>query len=757
MKNMQKTGALFLALLLILSLTGRGKGGPSDGVVRSEQAVGNAKGRYMEEEMKLPEEVSRAYRLFSHEDGSCWLVSAGQGIYRSADQGKTWELQQDSWKDRLEGQLWDCQMNPDGSWIVSIMQMPENQEDMFNEDVELTFDYWFISPDGEEKKLEPDQHLELYGIRFLTGETLVGWDIKGNVYEISLSDGKTSKLFETGSYIYNMGVGDRYLIPVCQKYQNQIYDVEKKEMADPDPVLGNFLSKVIETEAGRFMDGAQPLELRQVDGKEDAWYLICKDGLFYHVLQGAVMQQMINGELATMGDPSVRITGMLSSQTGEENPEFLVLYDNLSLIRYYYDPEIAAVPEKELKVYSLEENTTLRQAASLYQKSHPDVYVKCETGLSGQDGMTVEDAVKNLNTEIMAGNGPDLLLLDGLPMKSYIEKGVLEDLTPYLEDGLKGGRWFENIVNAYAKDGKIYAVPSRFAIPIIAGREEDIGRITDLDTLADTIERMREEYPSGKLLGADSEIQLLNMLAAVSSPAWVNGDGTLNETSLTQFLTDAKRIWDVEKTGISQAAALTGMGGEEGYRQAAQQAGGWFAGSQRLAAGQIYSIMLDFSTVTSVIDQNPGSSFKLWEGQSKSVFLPSGIVGIQAKSEEKELAVDFFQSIFEEEAQKIYSDEGYPVEKNAFEDMLVNENDVSFGTMAVDTPDGLKTLECKWPLPEQLDWLRETAGSLTTPGITDDTIQNTVLDLAPAALNGEKTVQETVSEILKKVQIYLAE
>jgi len=64
----------------------------------------------------------------------------------------------------------------------------------------------------------------------------------------------------------------------------------------------------------------------------------------------------------------------------------------------------------------------------LFQKKYPDVYVNIETGMSGDDSVTDTDALKVLNTEIMAGTGPDVLLLDGISEDTYIEKGMLEDL-----------------------------------------------------------------------------------------------------------------------------------------------------------------------------------------------------------------------------------------------------------------------------------------------------------------------------------------
>ena len=50
-----------------------------------------------------------------------------------------------------------------------------------------------------------------------------------------------------------------------------------------------------------------------------------------------------------------------------------------------------------------------------------------------------EDAIDTLNTQLLNKEGPDLLLLDDLPVDSYIERGVLEDLTDYVEGLVSDG------------------------------------------------------------------------------------------------------------------------------------------------------------------------------------------------------------------------------------------------------------------------------------------------------------------------------
>jgi hypothetical protein len=40
------------------------------------------------------------------------------------------------------------------------------------------------------------------------------------------------------------------------------------------------------------------------------------------------------------------------------------------------------------------------------------------------DRTAKEDYIRTLNTELLAGNGPDILVLNELPADSFVEKGV---------------------------------------------------------------------------------------------------------------------------------------------------------------------------------------------------------------------------------------------------------------------------------------------------------------------------------------------
>ena len=152
-------------------------------------------------------------------------------------------------------------------------------------------------------------------------------------------------------------------------------------------------------------------------------------------------------------------------------------------MRYSYDATLATQPGQELKIYSLDSDDIVKKLVSNFQASHPDVLVTYETGMDGSDAKSESDAINILNTEIMAGNGPDLLFLNGLPWKSYAGKGILADISSL--GPCQEGTVFENLFSAYGtKDGQ-YVAPIAFSIPALAGEESQIANIHSLEGLAE--------------------------------------------------------------------------------------------------------------------------------------------------------------------------------------------------------------------------------------------------------------------------------
>lgn len=119
----------------------------------------------------------------------------------------------------------------------------------------------------------------------------------------------------------------------------------------------------------------------------------------------------------------------------------------------------------------------------LFQRQNPDVHVVYDVALTGADAVTASDALRTLANELLAGKGPDLLVLDGMPIDSYVEKGVLLDLSEPVGGRTASGEWLKAEAESFkTADGRIYAVPARFSVPVILA-DEEAARAKDLTAL----------------------------------------------------------------------------------------------------------------------------------------------------------------------------------------------------------------------------------------------------------------------------------
>jgi len=113
----------------------------------------------------------------------------------------------------------------------------------------------------------------------------------------------------------------------------------------------------------------------------------------------------------------------------------------------------------------------LREMILDFNQKDPDYRIKVVEYTSLVDDWN--DAITKLNTEIIAGDIPDILIVnEQLPINSYESKGLLEDLTPYLE----GIELLPSIVKATsAADGKLYKIASSFYIATTTGNSDVVG------------------------------------------------------------------------------------------------------------------------------------------------------------------------------------------------------------------------------------------------------------------------------------------
>lgn len=836
MKKLKKWTALFCAgVIAVTSLAGCGGDfGGVHGTGKDEEhgspeaAAEKSMGRYLEQEITVsqisdePDYYPAPY-LGRRDDGKLVLADKNLGCYISEDRGESWEAAGCPWSELLENQyISDIALSPDGAMalVCNVYEEEEGPEESEEEpdgtktgaeegaegesdkaengtedsaegepggtksqgedaesgeeegedyDIQLEESrYYYIDSEGTitEIPFQGGEDEAIIKFAFDRQGRLYGWGYDGRVYRFDREAGTAKKLFDVEGLVNSVCFTGRYMVALTSRNKVILYDLEKEMSVEDDGLLQEFITENLGS-AGAKAEWGYDVIATPGEG-DDIVYLAFRGGLYRHVIGGTVMEQIIDGGVTAFGDPSAELLAM------EMLPDnaFIVLYTGRRIYKYTYDPNVPTVPEQRLDVYSLTENDSLRQAVSLFQKEHQDVYVRYEIGMSGSDSITKEDAIRNLNTKILAGEGPDIMLLDGLPQASYKDKGVLADVSGIV-DGMTGEEaLFPNIVEACREDGKIVALPIRVQLPMAAGKAEYVEKIEDLESLADTMEQIREETPEGPVLGLSSAGELLRVLSLSSSGAWTDGAGAVDEEALTEFLTAAKRIWQAEISGLEEedlerdeSYNLTWDAGME-YATVSKHAVSIGMKEQLLAVGKMYKVDFDYDVLTSVAGQEEDFGFRFWNGQVKNSLIPDGMAGILANSAEDELALAFYRFLFGRKLQDMDLAGGLPVNMASFDTFAVNpyvdpegfmEENVAGALVVVNEKGDRYRVDLLWPSEEDFGKLKEMVSGMSVINRGDSTIEEAVFEVGEEVLESDMTPQEAVQEIVKRSAIYLAE
>lgn len=814
---LKKVLGMSLASVISISIfTGcaGGKGESSGEGAKSTNT--SAMGRYLEEEMKLPEGMSKIINMNTLADGGVRMLAADDQnksvIWDSKDGGSTWtkvsSLPEEV--EKKQSQIIASAVSSSGEMVITVMSSSDTGE--------ASTDYWITDQNGTaaELKLElpklsgqnvrtgesaSDGESGTDGETFANGESgadgessangesvangesaadgymsfenavskfsytddgsLLGLDFENNIHVIDPNTGEITKSFSSvvkDGYVISFEAVGKILIVVTDT-EVQLYNLDTGKQMEKDAALDEQLLKgKDETELMKMLGGAGEA-FKFTKGKDDKSVFFCTNGgLYSHTIGGNLVEQVINGALTSMGNPKFSFISLAALEDGSFLAAGAEGYDTYRLFQYTYSKDTPSTPSKEVKVYSLEDNAQIRQAIAFFQKENPDIFVTMEVGTAGNDAVTVSDALRTLNTNIMSGKGPDILVLDGMPLQSYLEKGLLTDLTEITNKVENAEGLVQSIKNTYAEEDKIQAIPTRFKMPLLQGRKGDIENINDLSTMVEQIGKLKKENPDKGMLGNAEPGDLVEKLYASNSPAWLKEDGTLNEDALKDFYTQLKQIYDSDThTDAEENAMAVGEDGKSSFYSINGGIGKLVGEENLLNVG----LLSDFNQYVQVVSANQAmgdGAVKLLNGQTDNAFVPMATIGISSKSADIKTAGTFVEFLLSKEAQNINQGGGLPVNKAAFDEGIKTGSEGLLETVPYLTASG-ENKEFKVEQLSESDRkeLNDMVESLTTPAVVDDVIKESIKEQAEQFVKGSITSDEAVKNVMQKINLYLAE
>ena len=344
-----------------------------------------------------------------------------------------------------------------------------------------------------------------------------------------------------------------------------------------------------------------------------------------------------------------------------------------------------------------------------------------------------------------------MIILDGLPTDSYIEKGALADISSYVKAADEKEGLFTNITDAYATDGALYQVPTRFYCSAVVGSSDLIANSSDLKALEQYVKQW--DSAKGKVctpLGAET---LLYSLYCADSASWKKTTG-IDSERLQQYLRTAKALYDAdgysEKERVTDEMARNTMAGQ--LMSLVSQS----AMSSLIGMGQIsFGSLTDVGSIQQLyaVEKEQKGAFALLDAGEYRAFVPYVSLGLAKSGAENKNAQAFIKLALSAEGQK-QMNEGFSINRTALEKECEGTSSYyigsSYGEKSI-------TLDVKKITKKQKQELVQLLESLDTPSWTDRVVEDLVLSEGKLYLQGKQSMEETVSAITKKVQLYVAE
>ena len=727
------TRSIVSCLLVSMTLTGCHTNSKTKTVSQTKVAMG----RYMEESIELQKFIkyeTKDVAIWEDENGKLQALVLNETLtgYEEETDGKWEEIDMPLCKalnqiDEQFYELGDVIITP-GSKKIYIQGYKENAEGKrgefyFAQFLGSTLKEIDVSWNQDNTTLDLEVKVDEEGDIFILDIMLPG---------VQIFDGETGKLKQV--------VGKEEDIRDFTVVGNQVFTIGSPNVLNVYNINDGMLQRSVE--------GVEVDVMSQIINadQEGSVYILTTEGVFKLPKEGSVFEKVIEGDLCSLGSISIG----LKDAWVYKGVIYAALTDNpFKVVKYVYHDEIPTVPEIQVTIYTLRECDRLRQAADIYKKKHPDAYIKFEGTLNVEDrwaGKGEAEAISILNTEILAGEGPDIFVLDGLPVDAYMKNGVLADLTQFIDEKTQSEGLLNNLMKTYQIDQNIYAIPLGFHLVVGVGEKE----LTQDGISLEKLVQYKNNHPDKDLIHSTLPGIRIRQIGSWWEPRLFDKEGKVNTAEMKTLLQGLKTI--TPKVN-NQYALIDYIYGELGcnlpehllYDQGCVEIDQARAPNSLQVIAYINEHYGD-SQITTKIDGE------------ENIATAVETIGINSASKNQEAAKEIMSIALSKEVQ---SDGGFSVRNDLLEDCILHPDKYyEFKPMYIIWEEDATVkdqVEFEWGYEKEMQQFLESCKKAKLMKPMDPQLYEIIKEESEAYFNDDMEIDETVNNISQKINLYLSE
>ena len=440
------------------------------------------------------------------------------------------------------------------------------------------------------------------------------------------------------------------------------------------------------------------------------------------------------------------------------------------------DGTVTVVEKQEITLWSLRYGPFVEQAVDIFNNISNNITVKYEYGVSDDNGVTIKDAVNALNTELLAGKGPDVILTDGLNINSYIDNGAFLDLADLeTEIQKKYSNCLDKVMDTYRMGDKVYAIPARMTFQAVIEPEDISGSLNYISDFQDYIDNSEPTK-----VGNDLDIYDWTILFEDFYPQYLNDfikDEKFDTETFKTFLEELHTLWKTLESRTSQESFDKWESDKiEGEGRERQFCGRFFPlvdyeySGQSIAVGSIeytetikaaYGYSIYKGDETHYIKDD--HTFRALVHNGNTLYTPIETFAINSNTEKADAAKTFIMKQFDKELQFLYVGDPYytmglPVNLDdwEYEEYVLTEG----GKYVSGTPGTYAGYVAGYnSMLEDDDLIKcfEILKGLDTPVNDDIQVRNIIEEGIDDYMNDKKSLDDTVKDIDNQLGIYFSE
>lgn len=774
---------------------------------KAEQGKEDEGSKLVETTISYLQDLSYFYSMCQTDEGS-YLVFGTQeaseepfAVYSSTDGGSSWEKQNTGWSRDIEALSGDDIMIMGG--------------DMTKEQSLAVF-YRVIDEEGNTK----ETHILLMESEQQVADILLDTDIEvmglrisddgngvfvhcGNSVAYYDKDGNLKQSYKQKGIIDFLERENDILL--LSEEQLCIFNKETGDLEKQDTLFTEELSQELEETAERIrgISLSTPHVMKNGTGDE-CYFLLLTAGIYKHVPGESETECLVDGnrnsfaysqmtimDYVVRADDDIVVLGtgtnpsMICYTTAEAAPEPAAVPEPVTapasegtgnnFFADYHSSYVEEINEDltgTVTVYCLQSSSVVQEMINVYQRTHPNVEVQLVIGMDEDSNITVDQAVVSLNTELLSGNGPDVIIMDGLNVREYQEKGLLLELSDLYGDINQKFELMTNITESYMTEEGIYAIPAHVSPTLMLGKQDIVEQMDTMEELAEYVEK--NDSLIGNSLSMYTWEQLYNVLYPCVSNQILNDDNKYDSVKMEQFIKNFKRIW---KTLEKQLEEHGDRWQYEDLKENFAEERGINLDSylllnlnnlampeisgQSLGIGRIYK-NINFTLMFGIARKQPDYIYCPLSLGDKAVYTPVAIAAINAGSSNIELARDFVSEMFAPTEQEVAGSmvEGIPVNWEGLSlSCYYNSNAWSswVGGWLEEHGGTLYEVGAHIESQEEYTYFKEYLNQLETPVNINAIVSGFIQENMEAYLSDEISDEEYMKQLEEKLVIYLSE